>query len=111
MFFITINSTLAYTQKVIIPKVYHIENVNNTAIISSNIENIKVYDSPNLKLDVKSYSSISAPKNESLSYTITNATITVSKKFIEGITKDSSVKFSHIMIKPDKKIINGTRLA
>ncbi len=45
--------------------------------------------------------------NNTLSYTIVNATITIMEKLVNGITKDDSALANQSIVTPMKKILRG----
>jgi len=106
MLFVTFYSSIVFSQKIISPKIQHIQN-NSVIVLPLNKETIKSYESKYKNYSIIPYSTKSHQIDNSLSYTITNATITVIDKMIYGKTKVDSISPKQTVVIPDSKIING----
>jgi hypothetical protein len=107
--FIPIYNSNADSQKTIIPRSYHV--LNNSIIVTPPLEGVtkKVYEPKYENYSIVPHLSKSIPLNNSLSYTITNATITAINKLTNGTIKADSSEPSQITVIPEEKIVNGRK--
>jgi hypothetical protein len=107
--FITIHNAFSYSQVFVLPQTFNIQNNSNVILPSSNGETKRIYGSNFENHSVTKISSKSTPVNNSLSFNIINAAITIIDKLINGITKVDLPETNQTIVIPEEKKIIGKR--
>jgi hypothetical protein len=107
MLVVIIDDKFSYSQKVVLPTSNHIQNHSVIILPSAEKEIKKTYISKYEYHNVLPSISKSIQINNTLSFTIVNATITIMDKILDGITKGDYAVPHQYSATPLKKILRG----
>ena len=107
LFFLMPNSESVYSQKVVLPQTYNLPNSTTPSPPSVSAGELETYASMPLVYCVGNSSSRSIQLTDSSSYTITNATTTLTEKIVGGVSQVNPVLFNQTVVAPTGKTING----
>ncbi len=104
---VSTNILISFSQKVILPSIHQVQNNSIVITPQLEIEAKKTYITKYAQYSIKPFVHKLLPINNTLSFTITNATITAIEKPENGITKIESNLFNQLDVTTSKKMLKG----